>query len=67
MTIYQPYESTNTIVSYNIQLRADNTHFYSVYGGARLNVNTSLENIKFQSSAGANFTSYKSVIYGIKR
>ena len=67
MTIYQPYESTNTIVSYNCQLRADNTHFYSIYGGARLNVNTSLENIKFQSSAGANLTSYKTVIYGIKR
>ena len=67
MTIFQPYESTNTLVSYQLQLRADNSRFYSIYGGARLNVNTSLENLKFQTSAGANFQSYKSVIYGIKR
>nr|BAR38092.1 hypothetical protein [uncultured Mediterranean phage uvMED] len=67
MTIYQPYESTNTIVSYNCQLRADNTHFYSIYGGSRHASTSSLENLKFQTSAGANFQSYKSVIYGIKR
>ncbi len=67
MTIYQPYESTNTIVSYNCQLRADNSHFYSIYGGSRHASTTSLRNLKFQTSASDNFQSYKSVIYGIKR
>ena len=67
MTIYQPYESTNTIVSYNCQLRGDNSHFYSIYGGSRHASTTSLRNLKFQTSASDNFQSYKSVIYGIKR
>jgi len=67
VTIIQPYETTNTLINFNLMQRSDNGHFYSIVGGARLNVNTSLENIKFQSHNGTNFSSYKTVIYGVKR
>ena len=67
MTIYQPYDTAQTLVAYNCANRSDDGNFYSIYGHARLNVTTSLENLKFATSGGSNFSSYKTVIYGVKR
>jgi hypothetical protein len=67
LTIYQPYESTHTTVHYNYLLNSSNDHHYQLDGVAYLSSTTSLRSLKFQSSNGDNFSSYKTVIYGIKR
>ena len=66
MTIYQPYESAHTVVHYNYLLNSDNDYLYKYDGVAFLPSTTSLRSLKFQSSQGGNFSSYKTVIYGVK-
>ena len=66
MTIYQPYESAHTVVHFNYILNADNDYLYKLNGMAYLSSTTSLRSLKFQTSTGTNFSSYKTVIYGVK-
>ena len=66
MTIYQPYESAHTVVHFNYIHNADNDYLYKYDGMAYLSSTTSLRSLKFQTSTGTNFSSYKTVIYGVK-
>ena len=66
MTIYQPYESVHTTVHWNFILNSDNDHLYKLNGLSYLQSTTSIRSIKFQTSAGTNFSSYKTVVFGVK-
>jgi hypothetical protein len=66
MTIYQPYETAHTVVHFNYIHNADNDYIYKYDGFAYLSSTTSVRSLKFQTSTGTNFSSYKTVIYGVK-
>ena len=66
MTIYQPYESAHTVVHFNYIQNSDNDYIYKLDGMAYLSSTTSVRSLKFQTSTGTNFSSYKTVIYGVK-
>ncbi len=67
MTIFQPYESTQTAVHFDYWINADNDYLYKKAGSALLKSNTSVRSLKFQTSTGINFTSYKTTVFGLDR
>ena len=68
MTIFTPYESQRTTMSFKFYLRSDNGYNYiSDSTLCYLQNSTSIRSMKFLNDSGTNFADYKSVLYGITR
>ena len=68
MTIFTPYESQRTTMSFKFYLRADNGYNYlSDSTLCLLQNSTSIRSMKFLNDSGTNFANYKSTIYGLTR
>ena len=63
---FSAFSQDLTVVHFNYILNADNDYLYKLNGMAYLSSTTSLRSLKFQTSTGTNFSSYKTVIYGVK-